>query len=80
METGAIIAVTTHGGAAADTATVEATVIEAGAGGGRLVTAEPPEGKCQVHDCTGFLFFVGNCCQNWSGTKRIVVPTRRNVV
>ena len=32
METGAIVAVTTHGGgAAADTATVEATVIEAGA-------------------------------------------------
>src|SRR6266446_4476221 len=30
METGAIVAVTTHGGAVADTATVEATVIEAG--------------------------------------------------
>jgi transposase len=30
METGAVVAVTTHGGAAADTATVEATVIEAG--------------------------------------------------
>ena len=30
METGAIVAVTTHGGAAADTATVEETVIEAG--------------------------------------------------
>src|SRR5215831_17492166 len=30
METGAIVAVTTHGGAAADTETVEATVIEAG--------------------------------------------------
>ena len=49
METGAIIAVTTHGGAAADTATVEATVIEAGAAVAGLVTAEPPEGKCQVH-------------------------------
>src|SRR4051794_1845409 len=49
METGAILAVTTHGGAAADTATVEATVIEAGAAVAELVTAEPPEGKYQVH-------------------------------
>src|SRR3954451_5435279 len=49
METGAIIAVTTHGGAAADTATVEATVMEAGAAVAELVTAEPPEGKYQVH-------------------------------
>jgi hypothetical protein len=30
MESGAIVAVTTHGGAAADTATVKETVIEAG--------------------------------------------------
>jgi transposase len=49
METGAIVAVTTHGGAAADTATVEATVIEAGAAVAELVTAESPEGKYQVH-------------------------------
>ena len=49
METGAIVAVTTHGGAAADTATVEATVIEAGAAVAELVTVEPPEGKYQVH-------------------------------
>jgi transposase len=49
METGAIVAVTTHGGAAADTATVEATVIEAGAAVAELVTGEPPEGKYQVH-------------------------------
>jgi transposase len=49
METGAMVAVTTHGGAAADTATVEATVIEAGAAVADLVTAEPPEGKYQVH-------------------------------
>jgi transposase len=49
METGAIVAVTTHGGAAADTATVEGTVIEAGAAVAELVTAEPPEGKYQVH-------------------------------
>jgi transposase len=49
METGAIVAVTTHGGAAADTATVEVTVIEAGAAVAELVTAEPPEGEYQVH-------------------------------
>src|SRR6478609_5949903 len=49
METGAIVAVTTHGGAAADTVTVEATVIEAGAAVAELVTAEPPAGKYQVH-------------------------------
>jgi transposase len=49
METGAIVAVTTHGGAAADTATVEGTVIEAGAAVAELVTAEPPEGQYQVH-------------------------------
>jgi transposase len=48
-ETGAIVAVTTHGGAAADTATVEATVIEAGTAVAELVAAEPPEGKYQVH-------------------------------
>ena len=40
METGAIVAVTTHGGAAADTATVEETVIEAGVAVAELVTAE----------------------------------------
>src|SRR3954453_11612498 len=49
METGAIVAVTTHGGAAADTATVTETVIEAGAAVAELVTAEPPEDKYQVH-------------------------------
>jgi transposase len=49
METGAIVAVTTHGGGAADTATVEATVIEAGAAVAERVRAEPPEGKYQVH-------------------------------
>ena len=49
METGAIVAVTTHGGAAGDTATVEPTVIEAGAAVAELVTAEPPEGQYQVH-------------------------------
>src|SRR3954469_19455962 len=49
METGAIVAVTTHGGAAADSATVEATVIEAGAAVAELVAAKTPEGKYEVH-------------------------------
>jgi transposase len=49
METGAIVAVTTHGGAAADTATVEGTVTEAGVAVAELLTAEPPEGKYAVH-------------------------------
>jgi transposase len=49
METGAIIAVTTHGGATADTATVEATVVEAGCAVAELITTEPPEGSYAVH-------------------------------
>ena len=42
METGAIVAVTTHGGSAADTATVETTVIEAGVAVAELIPASPP--------------------------------------
>src|SRR6266480_2297007 len=49
METGAIGAVPTHGGSAADTATVEATVIEAGVAVAGLITAETPEGTQEVH-------------------------------
>jgi transposase len=49
METGAIVAVTTHGGAAADTATVKETVIEAGVAVAELITTNPPEGKYAVH-------------------------------
>ena len=49
METGAIVAVTTHGGAAADTATVEETVIEAGVAVAGLVAETTPEGNYQVH-------------------------------
>ncbi len=45
METGAIVAVTTHGGAAADTATVEETVIEAGVAVAGLIAETTPEGK-----------------------------------
>src|SRR6202451_1472766 len=44
-ETGAIVAVTTHGGAVADTATVEATVIEAGVAVAELIRETTAEGK-----------------------------------
>ncbi len=49
METGAIMAVTTHGGAAADTTTVQETVIEAGIAVAGLIAAQTPEGKYEVH-------------------------------
>jgi len=49
METGAIVAVTTHGGAAADTATVEMTVVEAGVAVAALIAEETPEGEYKVH-------------------------------
>jgi transposase len=49
METGAIVAVTTHGGAAADTATVEETVIEAGVAVAGLVAETTPAGNYPVH-------------------------------
>jgi transposase len=49
MQTGAIVAVTTHGGAAADTATVEETVIEAGATVAGLLSESPSEGNPGVH-------------------------------
>ena len=49
METGAIVAVTTHGGAAADTATIEETVIEAGRAVAELITEKTAEGNYEVH-------------------------------
>ena len=49
METGAIVAVTTHGGAVADTATVAETVIEAGVAVAELMEVEPVEGESGVH-------------------------------
>ena len=48
METGAIVAVTTHGGAAADTTTVTGTVMEAGIAVAELIDVES-EGQCEVH-------------------------------
>ena len=49
METGAIVAVTTHGGAAADTATVKETVIEAGIAVASLIAEKTPDGEYEVH-------------------------------
>src|ERR1700685_3143082 len=49
METVAIVAVTTHSGAAADTTTVQETVIEAGIAVAGLVAEKTPEGKYEVH-------------------------------
>jgi transposase len=49
METGAILAVTTHGGAAADTATIQETVIEAAIAVAELIAEPTPEGAYSVH-------------------------------
>jgi transposase len=49
MATGAIVAVTTHGGAAADTMTVAGTVTEAGVAVAELIDVEPAEGPSGVH-------------------------------
>ncbi len=49
METGAIVAVTTHGGASSDPATVKGTVMEAGLAVAGLIAEKTPEGKYEVH-------------------------------
>jgi transposase len=49
METGAIVAVTTHGGAAADTTTIQETVIEAAIAVADLIAEKTPEGQYEVH-------------------------------
>jgi Transposase DDE domain. len=49
METGAIVAVTTHGGAAADTTTIQETVIEAAIAVAELIAEPTPEGEYEVH-------------------------------
>jgi transposase len=49
METGAIVAVTTHGGASADTVTIEETVIEAGIAVAELSTEKTVDGNYEVH-------------------------------
>src|ERR1700689_5323205 len=49
METGAIVAVTTHTGAAADTTTVKETVMEAGMAVAGLIAEKTPAGEYAVH-------------------------------
>jgi transposase len=49
MEIGAIVAVATHGGAAADTATGQATEIGAGIAVPGLIAEKTPKGKYEVH-------------------------------
>jgi transposase len=49
METGAIVAVTAHGGAAADTTTVVETVIEAGIAVAALIDEKTADGKYEVN-------------------------------
>jgi transposase len=49
METGAILAVTSHGGAVADTATIQETVVEAGIAVAELIDVQTPEGAYEVH-------------------------------
>ena len=49
MQTGAIVAVTTHGGAAADTGTIRETVCEAGVAVAELIPEKTPEGESKVH-------------------------------
>ena len=49
MTTGVIVAVTTHGGAAADTATVKETVAEAGIAVAGIIAQKTPAGKYEVN-------------------------------
>lgn len=49
MESGVIVAVTTHGGAAADTATIEQTVPEAGIAVAEVMLDETAKGECAVN-------------------------------
>jgi len=50
METGAIVAVTTHGGAAADSATVAETLCEAGEAVAELIAVKDAEGHYPVDE------------------------------
>jgi len=49
MQSGAIVAVTTHGGAAADTETIPETVCEAGVAVAELIQEKTSEGRFKVH-------------------------------
>lgn len=49
IESGAIVAVTAHGGAAADTETIQQTVCEAGTAVAELIAEPTPDGEYKVH-------------------------------
>lgn len=49
MDTGAIVAVTTHGGAAADTTTIQETVIDAAIAVAGVIDEKTAQGKYEVH-------------------------------
>src|SRR5688572_23236133 len=49
MASGAIVAVTTHGGAVADTETIEQTVCEAGVAVADVIAEKTAKGEYQVH-------------------------------
>ena len=50
MDSGAIVAVTTHGGAEADTATIQETVIEAGVAVAELIAVQSEDGSYPVDE------------------------------
>ena len=50
MDSGAIVAVTTHGGAEADTATIQETVTEAGIAVAALIAVQSEDGSYPVHE------------------------------
>ena len=62
METGAIVAVTTHSGAAGDTTTVIETVIEAGLAVADLIAEKPPKASMKC---------IRKACKRWWRTRAI---------
>src|SRR5450755_1820787 len=68
METGAIVAVTTHGGAAADTTTIKETVIEAGiaarvcSGNGESGSSGTSRTSLTLADWTGYTYEARKTC------------------
>ena len=62
MQTGAIVAVTTHGAAAADTETIPETVCEAGVAVAELIREKTPQGEYKVHP---------EALRKWSPTRGI---------
>jgi hypothetical protein len=67
MQTGAIVAVTTHGAAAADTETIPETVCEAGVAVAELIREKTPQGEYKVHP---------EALRKWSPTRGITATMR----